>query len=65
MNAEWKPAFLNAKKKNVKNTYYSMCKGFLLNFAPNRAVYFNCWKDAVQKKFPFRFLLWSSNLTGF
>lgn len=21
----------------------------LLNFAPNRAVYFNCWKDAAQK----------------
>lgn len=30
-----------------------MCTQFLLNFALNRAVYFNCWKDDVQKKAPF------------
>lgn len=34
-----------------------MCTRFLLNFALIRAMYFNCWKDAVQKKFPFTYFM--------
>lgn len=61
MYPEWKPVYLHAKRKSK---IYSMCTQFLLIFALIRAVYFNCWKDAVQKKFPFTYFM-VFQLTGF